>query len=493
MSLRGGYGRTDDRLEEFLVEIGRRKFIKPLYEELVKTDSGRRRAPWPSTGRRGRATIPSAWTPSTASWAGRHERGATAASTHVESACPLDCPDACSLDVTVERRPGRRRSTAATRTRSRAATSAPRCGATPTTSTGRSRLLAPARARGPQGRGTVPSAPRGTRRSASWRTSSRGCATAAAGRRSCPSPTAARTAISRRTRRTPASSRRLGASRLAADGVRRARHGAPPGALRQDAGRRATHDYAHARLIVRLGSEPLGLGHPPRPVHPGGAEARGQARGRRSAAHAARRAAPTCTSRSRPGTDLPLALSALIRWLFAGRPRRPRLPGRARAAAPTSCARRAEPVDLRARGAEIAGVGGRRRGAFRPPLRGLQPAVVRCGWGLERNRNGGSAVAAVLALPAVAGKFGVRGGGYTPQQLGRVRPIDTDGGGPGGGAETRTVNMNQLGAGADREGEPPVGLAVRLQLQPARDDAARRSWCAKASSARTSSPWSSSR
>ena len=44
MSLKGGYGRTDDRLEEFLVEIGRRKFIKPLYEELVKTDSGRTRA-----------------------------------------------------------------------------------------------------------------------------------------------------------------------------------------------------------------------------------------------------------------------------------------------------------------------------------------------------------------------------------------------------------------------------------------------------------------
>ncbi len=43
----------------------------------------------------------------------------------------------------------------------------------------------------------------------------------------------------------------------------------------------------------------------------------------------------------------------------------------------------------------------------------VSPALIRCGWGLERNRNGGSAAAAVLALPAVAGKFGVRGGGYT--------------------------------------------------------------------------------
>jgi aminopeptidase N len=44
MSLRGDYGAADARLEEFLVAIGRRKFIKPLYEELVKTDGGRARA-----------------------------------------------------------------------------------------------------------------------------------------------------------------------------------------------------------------------------------------------------------------------------------------------------------------------------------------------------------------------------------------------------------------------------------------------------------------
>ncbi len=79
--------------------------------------------------------------------------------------------------------------------------------------------------------------------------------------------------------------------------------------------------------------------------------------------------------------------------------------------------RRAAPWTLRARGRS-------RRRCRSPTSRGsststprLSPAVVRCGWGLERNRNGGSAVAAVLALPAVAGKFGVRGGGYTLVQL----------------------------------------------------------------------------
>ena len=48
----------------------------------------------------------------------------------------------------------------------------------------------------------------------------------------------------------------------------------------------------------------------------------------------------------------------------------------------------------------------------------MSPAVIRCGWGQERNRNGGGATMAILALPAVAGKFGVRGGGYTMSNSG---------------------------------------------------------------------------
>lgn len=44
MSIKSGYGPADGRLGEFLVGIGRRKYIKPLYEELVKTPAGRERA-----------------------------------------------------------------------------------------------------------------------------------------------------------------------------------------------------------------------------------------------------------------------------------------------------------------------------------------------------------------------------------------------------------------------------------------------------------------
>jgi len=44
MSIRNRYEPAYPRLEEFLTSIGRRKFIKPLYEELAKTPEGKERA-----------------------------------------------------------------------------------------------------------------------------------------------------------------------------------------------------------------------------------------------------------------------------------------------------------------------------------------------------------------------------------------------------------------------------------------------------------------
>ncbi|MEJ7608863.1 MAG: M1 family metallopeptidase, partial [Bryobacteraceae bacterium] len=41
MSIRNGYAPANKKLEAFLVEVGRRKFIKPLYQELVKTLEGK--------------------------------------------------------------------------------------------------------------------------------------------------------------------------------------------------------------------------------------------------------------------------------------------------------------------------------------------------------------------------------------------------------------------------------------------------------------------
>ena len=44
MSIKNKYSAADTRLEEFLVSIGRRKFVKPLFDELVKTPEGTARA-----------------------------------------------------------------------------------------------------------------------------------------------------------------------------------------------------------------------------------------------------------------------------------------------------------------------------------------------------------------------------------------------------------------------------------------------------------------
>jgi len=94
------------------------------------------------------------------------------------------------------------------------------------------------------------------------------------------------------------------------------------------------------------------------------------------------------------------------------------------------------------------------------------PAVIRCGWGPERNRNGASAVMAVLALPAVAGKFGVRGGGYTLSNSAawnvkasawrRVPEPDT-----------RVVNMNHLGRALIEYTDPPVKALFVYNCNPA--------------------------
>ena len=44
MSIRNRYQPANERLEEFLLSVGRRKFIRPLYQELAKTPVGKQRA-----------------------------------------------------------------------------------------------------------------------------------------------------------------------------------------------------------------------------------------------------------------------------------------------------------------------------------------------------------------------------------------------------------------------------------------------------------------
>jgi leukotriene-A4 hydrolase len=42
MSARSNYQLAYPRIEEFLATVGRRVFIKPIYEELMKTEAGKK-------------------------------------------------------------------------------------------------------------------------------------------------------------------------------------------------------------------------------------------------------------------------------------------------------------------------------------------------------------------------------------------------------------------------------------------------------------------
>jgi anaerobic selenocysteine-containing dehydrogenase len=165
----------------------------------------------------------------------------------------------------------------------------------------------------------------------------------------------------------------------------------------------------------------------------------------------------------RPGTDLPVALS-IHKYLFDR--------GYANL---TFLAEHARGVDeFRARttewtferAAQVSGLEASEIERLAELYATTTPAVVRCGWGLERNRNGGSAVASVLALPAVAGKFGVRGGGFTMSNsaaFGIKAALwmnDTP------EPATRIVNMNKLGDALVDYQDPPVKMLFVYNCNP---------------------------
>ncbi|MEM7587887.1 MAG: molybdopterin-dependent oxidoreductase, partial [Acidobacteriota bacterium] len=243
--------------------------------------------------------------------------------------------------------------------------------------------------------------------------------------------------------------RRLGASRLgrtvcaAATGRAMAGlYGKMPGV--------SFEDFAHSHLIVVWGANPSAAG-----IHLVPIIQQAQRDGAKLVVVDPRRT-PLAKKADlhlapHPGTDLPVALS-VIRWLFES--------GAADEAFLAEHATGAQELRRRAAGwsferaAQVSGIAASDLEAFSRLWAETSPAVMRCGWGPERNRNGGSAIAAILALPAVAGKFGQRGGGFTLSNSGAW---DLDSGALDGEAEpeTRWVNMNHTGEVLLR-GEPPV-------------------------------------
>jgi anaerobic selenocysteine-containing dehydrogenase len=163
----------------------------------------------------------------------------------------------------------------------------------------------------------------------------------------------------------------------------------------------------------------------------------------------------------RPGTDLPVALS-IHRFLFET--------GRADAAFLREHTTGHEQLRERAaawtfeRAAKVSGLRAENLERFATMYAETSPAVIRCGWGPERNRNGGSAIMAILALPAVAGKFGVRGGGYSMSNSGAWGFDKTWIGAPE--AATRLVNMNHLGRVLTEPVTPPVKVLFVYNCNP---------------------------
>jgi len=110
-----------------------------------------------------------------------------------------------------------------------------------------------------------------------------------------------------------------------------------------------------------------------------------------------------------PGSDLPLAL-AIANLLFErGHADLAFLEQHARA---VDRFREACAAWSPARAARATGVPVEQIEQFAELYGTRSPAAIRCGWGVERSRSGGMGTAAILALPAVAGHFGHRGAGF---------------------------------------------------------------------------------
>ena len=221
-------------------------------------------------------------------------------------------------------------------------------------------------------------------------------------------------------------------------------------------------DYPHARVIVLWGVNPAASG-----IHlvPYIREARKAGtklvvidpRATSLAKQADIHLAP------QPGTDLPLAL-AIHNYLFERGYADERFLAEHTRGAGELRARAAEwSID---RAAGVAGIDADALRAVAALYATTSPALVRCGWGLERNRNGGSAAAAILALPAVGGKFGVRGGGFSMSNSAAwgIKPESWMNDTPE--PQTRLVNMNHLGRALLEYDNPPVQMLFVYNCNP---------------------------
>jgi anaerobic selenocysteine-containing dehydrogenase len=221
-------------------------------------------------------------------------------------------------------------------------------------------------------------------------------------------------------------------------------------------------DYVHARLIVLWGVNPSASG-----IHLVPYLKEAQQAGAKLVVIDPRRTALAKQAdlhlAPRPGTDLPVAL-AIHRYLFENGHADTRFLDAHTTGAAELRARAGEWTMDRA--AAEAGIDAGDLQRFAEMYVAASPALVRCGWGLERNRNGGAAAAAVMALPAVAGKFGLRGGGFSMSNSSawgiKAASWLNDTPEP----PTRVVNMNHLGRALLEYKDPAVQMLFVYNCNP---------------------------
>ena len=365
----------------------------------------------------------------------------------VSTVCPLDCPDSCSLDVTVQDG----RITSIDGSALNPVTDGYICAKVrrfPERVYGADRLLHPAVRKGPKGLGSF--------QRVSWEEALAVIAERLSevrdrfgGEAILPYCYGGSNGLLTQDTSDATLFRRLEASRLA-----RTVCAAPTGAAFETLYGRmpsvAYEDFVEARLIIIWGANPSASG-----IHLVPYVREAQRRGA-SLVVIDPRTTPLAKEADihlavRPGTDLPVAL-AIHRYLFEeGHADETFLASHARGAA--GLRERAQEWTFE-RAAGEAGILPERLHQVAALYATASPAVVRCGWGQERNRNGGSASMAILALPAVAGKFGVRGGGYTMSNSSAwgitkswIRAAEP---------HTRIVNMNHLGRALTEYTDPPI-------------------------------------
>jgi anaerobic selenocysteine-containing dehydrogenase len=225
----------------------------------------------------------------------------------------------------------------------------------------------------------------------------------------------------------------------------------------------ALEDYVHAKLIVLWGVNPSATSIHMVPIieraRENGAklivvDPRRTPLARRADLHLA----------VRPGADLPVALAVIDALFERGQADEAFLAEHATGTG--ELRRRAAAWSIESAAAE-AGIPAQDLEAFVAMYASSSPAVIRAGWGLERNRNGGSAVAAVLALPAVAGKFGVRGGGYTLSNGDARWTLGPEPGIAEPLPPRRQINMSLLAQELVERTDPPIRALFVYNANPA--------------------------